>query len=144
MLIEHTTKRLNGSVHSIGGVKYHFKPNADGAHVAEVENPAHIQRFLSIPSFTVYVPDADAAQAAPIATAAPVAPIATTEPVTPTEPVDPADQDDDAQQPTPLEEAPDEVLDQLYEAAYGKKPHHKVKRDKIIEMIRKAPAQEAE
>lgn len=133
MLIEHITKRKNGSVHSIGGVKYHFLPNAGGAHVAKVENPAHIQRFLSIPSFTVYDPNAPVE---PVVQAAPVAPAATTNAPTGDE------GDDDA--PTPLEEAPDEVLDQLYEAAYGKKPHHKVKRDKIIEMIRKAPTKEAE
>lgn len=122
MLIEHTTKRHNGSIHTIAGVKYHFAPNDAGAHVAEVKDPAHIQRFLSIPSFTVYSGETTAANA-PAANA-------------------PAGDDD--QQPTPLEEAPDEVLDQLYEAAYGKKPHHKVKRDKIIEMIRKAPARAEE
>lgn len=130
MLIEHTTKRLNGSVHTIGGTKYHFAPNDEGAHVAEVEDRAHIQRFLSIPSFVVYSGEAPAADA-------PVAPA-------PVEPVAPAPAGGDDQQPTPLEEAPDEVLTQLYEEAYGKKPHHKVKRDKIIEMIRKAPAKEAE
>jgi hypothetical protein len=128
MLIEHTTKRPNGSIHSIAGTEYHFEPNANGAHVAEVETPAHIQRFLSIPSFTVYDPNA------------PVEPVTQTAPVQP-DPIEPSD-DDDA--PTPLEDAPDEVLDQLYEEAYGKKPHHKVKRDKIIDMIRKAPAKEAE
>lgn len=124
MLIEHTTKRHNGSIHSIAGVKYHFAPNDAGAHVAEVKDTAHIQRFLSIPSFAVYDPNA------------PVAVVATTESVAP-------EDDDDDIQPAPLEEAPDEVLDQLYEDAYGKKPHHKVRRDKIIEMIRKAPARAA-
>ena len=133
MLIEHTTKRHNGSIHTIAGVKYHFAPNDAGAHVAEVENPAHIQRFLSIPSFAVYSGEAPAADApaadAPAADAPP-------------QQMPPAG--GDYQQPTPLEEAPDEVLDQLYEEAYGKKPHHKVKRDKIIEMIRKAPVKGAE
>ncbi|HEV8033516.1 hypothetical protein [Yoonia sp.] len=133
MLIEHTTKRPNGSIHSIGGVKYHFEPTADGAHVAEVETPAHIQRFLSIPSFTVYDPNAPVE---PVVQAAPVAPAATTDA--------PTGDEGDEDAPTPLEDAPDEVLDQLYEDAYGKKPHHKVKRDKIIDMIRKAPAKEAE
>lgn len=131
MLIEHTTKRHNGSIHTIAGVKYHFAPNDAGAHVAEVEDPAHIQRFLSIPSFRVYSGETPAADA-------PAAPA----PVEPVKPSAPAGGDD--QQPTPLEEAPDEVLDQLYEEAYGKKPHHKVKRDKIIEMIRKAPARAEE
>lgn len=133
MLIEHITKRPNGSVHSIGGVKYHFKANAGGAHVAEVENPAHIQRFLSISSFTVYDPNAPVEL---VAQTAFVAPAATTDA--------PTGEEGDDNAPTPLEEAPDDVLDQLYEAAYGKKPHHKVKRDKIIEMIRKAPARAEE
>jgi hypothetical protein len=157
MLIEHTTKRLNGSVHSIGGVKYHFKPNADGAHVAEVENPAHIQRFLSIPSFSVYVPDADAATTAPAAQTLPprdpdtVGGIGDAGPRGGDDSTNTGDEgkgddedDEDAPVVTPLEEAPDEVLDQLYEAAYGKKPHHKFSREKIIDMIRKAPAREAE
>ena len=30
------------------GTEYHFAPMPDGCHVAEVENPEHQDRFLSI------------------------------------------------------------------------------------------------
>ena len=48
MKIECILKREGGSVVDLGGVEYHFEPLADGAHVADVENEAHIDRFLSI------------------------------------------------------------------------------------------------
>lgn len=48
MKIECILKREGGSVVDLGGIEYHFEPVADGAHVAEVEDKAHIDRFLSI------------------------------------------------------------------------------------------------
>lgn len=51
MKIEHTIKRQGGSVHQIGGVAYHFQPDSEGRHVADVTNKAHAERFLSIPGF---------------------------------------------------------------------------------------------
>jgi len=48
MKIECILKREGGSVVDLGGLEYHFEPLADGAHVADVENEAHIDRFLSI------------------------------------------------------------------------------------------------
>jgi hypothetical protein len=58
MQIESIIKRPNGSKITIGDTQYHFKPNADGAHVADVENDAHIARFLSITEgFKLYRPD---------------------------------------------------------------------------------------
>jgi hypothetical protein len=36
------------------GTVYAFLPNAQGDHVAEVSNPAHVARLLAIPSFEVY------------------------------------------------------------------------------------------
>jgi hypothetical protein len=128
MLIEHTTKRHNGSVHTIAGVKYHFAPNDAGAHVAEVQDPAHIQRFLSIPSFAVY---SDEPQPKAPAADAPRQEM-------------PLEADAPAAVGTPLEEAPDEVLDELYQKAFGKKPHHKIKREKTIEAIRASMAKAAE
>ena len=124
MLIEHTTKRLNGSVHTIGGTKYHFAPNDEGAHVAEVEDRAHIQRFLSIPSFVVYSGETPAADAPPAANA----------------PLKPAQGNEgDGQQPTPLEDLSDEEIKKIFEETFDKKPHHKTKRETLIDMIRKGP-----
>lgn len=49
MKIECKLKREGGSTIDIGGVAYEFKPQADGAHVADVGNKEHAERFLSIP-----------------------------------------------------------------------------------------------
>jgi hypothetical protein len=48
MQIECILLREGGTLAEIGGTEYHFIPNTAGAHVAEVEDKAHIQRFLSI------------------------------------------------------------------------------------------------
>ncbi|SEH89720.1 hypothetical protein [Paraburkholderia hospita] len=49
MKIECTLQRKGGTVVELGGKTYHFKPTDDDPrHVAEVENEAHIERFLSI------------------------------------------------------------------------------------------------
>jgi hypothetical protein len=40
--------REGGTKVDIDGIEYHFEPLADGAHVADVEDEAHIDRFLSI------------------------------------------------------------------------------------------------
>ena len=48
MLIESKIRRKNGTTVTIGKDEYHFAPGDDGLHVCEVENPKHIQRFLSI------------------------------------------------------------------------------------------------
>lgn len=41
-------KRSGGTQVSIGAETYHFKPDDDGRHVAEVKNPKHLSRLLSI------------------------------------------------------------------------------------------------
>ena len=48
MKIQLLLKRDGGSKIELGGKEYHFVPNDDGAHVAEVTDPAAIGRFLSI------------------------------------------------------------------------------------------------
>lgn len=48
MLIESKIRRKNGTTVTIGKDEYHFAPGDDGLHVCEVQNPKHIQRFLSI------------------------------------------------------------------------------------------------
>lgn len=55
MKIESKLHREGGTKIDLGGIEYHFAPQADGAHVAEVENDDHIARFLSIPEgFKIY------------------------------------------------------------------------------------------
>jgi hypothetical protein len=48
MIIESLIKREGGTEVIIGDDKYLFEPNEDGAHVSEVDNKEHIERFLSI------------------------------------------------------------------------------------------------
>lgn len=48
MKIECILKREGGSVVDLGGIEYHFEPVEDGAHVADVADESHIDRFLSI------------------------------------------------------------------------------------------------
>jgi len=48
MKIECKIIRDGGSKVDIGGIEYHFEPLDDGAHVAEVANPDHADRFLGI------------------------------------------------------------------------------------------------
>ena len=48
MKIECKIIRDGGSKVDLDGIEYHFEPLADGAHVAEIENIKHIDRFLSI------------------------------------------------------------------------------------------------
>lgn len=55
MKVQCVLAREGGTKAEIGGIEYHFEPLADGAHVAEVENEAHIDRFLGIPeAYKVY------------------------------------------------------------------------------------------
>lgn len=49
MKIQCVLTREGGTKAEIDGLEYHFEPLDDGAHVAEVENEAHIDRFLGIP-----------------------------------------------------------------------------------------------
>ena len=49
MNIECILQRKGGTVVEMPGKTYHFAPQEDGKHVAEVTIEAHIERFLSIP-----------------------------------------------------------------------------------------------
>jgi hypothetical protein len=69
MYIECKLKREGGSKVPLGNIEYHFAPQADGAHVAFVENPEHQDRFVSIPeAYRIY-----RGAETPAPTAAPVA-----------------------------------------------------------------------
>jgi hypothetical protein len=48
MKIQCVLHRTGGTVVDLGGKQYHFEPLADGTHVAEVDDNAHIDRFLAI------------------------------------------------------------------------------------------------
>ena len=67
MQIESIIRRKAGTTVTLGGQEYRFLPNDLGAHVAEVEEPAHIQRFLSIAEgFRIYVEGQAPAAPAPV------------------------------------------------------------------------------
>lgn len=55
MKIQCILERKGGTIAELGGIEYHFEPLEDGAHVAEITNEAHIDRFLSIPeAYKIY------------------------------------------------------------------------------------------
>lgn len=55
MKIQCVLERKGGSKIELGGFEYHFEELEDGAHVADIENEAHIDRLLSISeAFKVY------------------------------------------------------------------------------------------
>lgn len=49
MKIECILQRQGGTVVELPGKTYHFTPNEDGRHVADVAIEPHIERFLAIP-----------------------------------------------------------------------------------------------
>lgn len=49
MKVECKLKREGGTKIDIDGTEYHFKPQADGAHVAEITDEAHLERLQQIP-----------------------------------------------------------------------------------------------
>lgn len=65
MKIECILHRKGGTVVELPGKSYHFTPQEDGKHVAEVTIEAHIERFLSIPEAyrLLRTPGAEAAAA---------------------------------------------------------------------------------
>lgn len=74
MKIECILKREGGTHVELGGIDYHFKPQADGAHVADIKDRAHIGKFLAISEgYLIYDPEEAAADPAPAAPEAPAA-----------------------------------------------------------------------
>lgn len=116
MQIESIIRRKNGTRVTLDRTEYHFTPNEEGAHVADVENDAHIQRFLSVPEgFKIYRTAKVEKQPEP-------------------EVVSPG---------TPATDVPEGIqpaltVDELkaaYEAKFGKKPHHKMSATKLREAL---------
>lgn len=87
--VESIIRREGGTRVTIGKTAYHFKPQADGAHVADVEDARHLSRFLGISEgYRVYDPElVDEPAPAPEAPPAPVAPPVTPEPTPAAAPV---------------------------------------------------------
>lgn len=121
----------------IGGVDYHFAPNARGDNVCDVTDKAHIQRFLSIvDGYEIYDPDAQPSQ--PVAQ--PEAPVQAGDPFA--APVTELTDDE----PVPTEEEMNaserkgadyngmtrRQLEAAYEKKFGKRPHPAAKDDTIL------------
>jgi hypothetical protein len=67
MLIRCKIEREGGSHIDIPPTMYHFAPNKKGDHVADVTDPDHIGRFLSITeAYELYEPDGRKKKAAPV------------------------------------------------------------------------------
>ena len=114
MQIESIIRRKNGTRVTLDSTEYHFTPNAEGAHVADVENDAHIQRFLSVSEgFKIYR----------------------------TAKVD--KQPESVLAGTPATDVPEGIqpaltVDELkaaYKAKFGKAPHHKMSLDAIRQKL---------
>ncbi len=135
MKIESVLKRAGGTKVELDGVEYHFAPQEDGCHVAEVVKRAHIDRFLAIPEgYRLYLPEEDGQEAAPVApVVAEVAPVvATVAPVVLEQDQDGDESDEDEDGEGDETEALDrDALAAEFEAKFGKKPHYKWSVEKI-------------
>ena len=115
MKIECKLKREGGSTIDIGGVAYEFKPQADGAHVADVGNKEHAERFLSIPeAYGIYVADKPVKEAPAPVVEKPA-----------------AEETVDAIEAAPVNVTLNDIADDLdalkaaYKAKFGSLPHYK-------------------
>lgn len=121
MKIECKCKREGGSVIDIDGTHYEFKPDANGAHVAEVTNTEHIERFLAIPEgYKIH----GKAEAKP-------APVKTDD-----EGGDEGnDEGSEGDQENPVDGYTEEEVAEIkaaYKEKFGKAPHHSMKVESII------------
>lgn len=121
MKIECILKRQGGTKAEIGGIEYHFAPQPDGAHVADVADNAHIQRFLSMPEgYRIY-------EAA-----------GKTEPVKAPEQTNPNDQAPEGDRNGDgVVDGKDEriALAEAYKQKFGKAPHHKMTAESIRQKL---------
>ena len=155
MKIECLLRRSGGSHVSLGGTEYHFAPDTDGRHVADVADEDHIDRFLSIPEGYRLL----RASTAPVAPAVDEAPPAAVLPaggaITPV--AEPLVLDVAAFLGKPAEKTDDETASERdavvasealnrdalaieYLKHFGRKPHHKWSAEKISDELREAGA----
>ena len=158
--IESKIKRTGGTRGVvIGETSYDFMPNAEGAHVCDIENPEHAQRFLGIPEgYRIYSPTKGVTveggvgaskkpvkvEAAKVedATVADLT-VKTEDPAANTK--EPADETDN--EPTPaqeqtvsneavaLEDLDSDALRTVFQDEVGRAPHHKAKDETLIAQI---------
>lgn len=137
MKIECVLKREGGTKIEMDGVEYHFKPQADGAHVADIADRKHIGKLLTIPEGYLIYDAEQVAKPAPAAddsdddqgNAAP----ASTEAAA-SAPQEPA---------TEKTEGDDKAggladLKAKFEAKFGRKPHHKWNAERIAAELAEA------
>lgn len=149
MKIESILKRAGGSKVTLGATLYHFKPDEQDRHVAEVENPGHVEVLLRIPEGyrsldplppqQVSVEDAMAVLRAKFPnadfsalTAGPSEPAPATETGEIVVPVDPSEQDsedDNEAEASQLADLSDEELRAEFEKLIGRKPHANMLRE---------------
>lgn len=115
----------------MGGVEYHFSPQPDGRHVAEVDHPDHIGRFLSITEGYRLVGDNDA----PLAPGGAAGGAGEGAGVNSAGAASTHDPDPLAALPKPLGDMTREELIAAYEAREGKKPHHRIGDDRLRELL---------
>ena len=129
MLILSKIKRDPGTFITMAdNTRYAFMPNEAGDHVAEVENPKHIEHLLSISEgFGIYSGEVIPESVVTAALASQEPPDQVFDPQSPatiTEPVD-----------MPLEHMTLTDLQATYERELGRKPHHRAGVEKLIEDI---------
>lgn len=152
MKIECILLRDGGTRAEVGGVHYHFRPSPEhgGAHVAEVDDPDHAARFLSITEGYRALPGAETPQPA---LQEPVTIDASAEAdrlAAEAEAAVQAERDAhmaaqqaaaEAAAKAAIDGAPDlEAMDRdalvaLHEARFGRKPHHRLSDAKLREAL---------
>lgn len=154
MKIESILKRPGGTKVTMGDSLYHFAPNEQDQHVAEVENPDHAKVFLNIPEGyrsldpiqpqQVSLEDAMAvlkaqfpnADFSALTAAVPAPAAATSEPDPEPDAQDADDADDEAEDdPAGLADLSDEELRAEFEKLIGRKPHANMLRENMEAQI---------
>ena len=154
MKIESILKRPGGTKVTMGDSLYHFAPNDQDQHVAEVENPDHAKVFLNIPEGyrsldpiqpqQVSLEDAMAvlkaqfpnADFSALTAAVPAPAAANSEPDPEPDAQEPDDAGDDAEDdPAGLADMSDEELRAEFEKLIGRKPHANMLRENMEAQI---------
>ena len=121
MKIECKIKRAGGSRVTLGGKEYRFEPDANGRHVADVDDADHAARLLDISAYRQVDGDAEA----PVASEGYQ-----------------GDSEGEEREETDLDHLDDEGLARVYEEVLGKKPHHNAKRETLIRQIEERAAEQ--
>jgi len=114
MRIESILRRPGGTRVTLGGVEYHFVPDADGREFCDVSNPEHAKILLAIP-------EGYRAAEAPKVAELPKMDLTTVEPLAPAEE---ATTEEAQATEAPATDDRDYWVEQ-YQARFGRKPHGK-------------------